>query len=151
MTAINFDLDKKVAKVQTKTVRIGGKDHQLAFDDHTRQLLDDLRISALGVAQSFDDISDAFANDYTVAERKKTLSKAVSDQRDALMSGLDDLLGKDEGKRIYDFYGHSFVKLAEVVRELSKLQDQEDGIKEENAEHKHNAKRARYTGKHKRG
>ena len=48
---------------------------------------------------------------------------------------------------LYDYYGNSFTKLSAVVRELVKLQDQEDGIAKSNADRKHQVKRARYTKK----
>lgn len=147
MTAINFDLDKKIAKVETKVIKIGGAEHSITFNDETRKLLDDMTISLFSTAHAFDDQSDAFINDYTVGERQDSLQKAISDQRSSLMEGLDKLFGKGEGKRLYEFYGNSFTKLSAVVRELVKLQDQEDGIAKANADRKHQVKKTRYIKK----
>lgn len=147
MTAINFDLDKKIAKVETKVIKIGGAEHSITFNDETRKLLDDMTISLFSTAHAFDDQSDAFINDYTVGERQNSLHQAICAQRDSLIEGLDKLFGKGEGKRLYDYYGNSFTKLSAVVRELVKLQDQEDGIAKSNADRKHQVKRARYTKK----
>lgn len=147
MTAINFDLDKAINKAETKTVRIGGKDHQLVFNDEMRAKLDSLRIIVLSQAQAFDDKRDAFVNDYTVTERKQSVMQTAKAQRDNLIKGMDDLLGAGEGQRLYDYYGHSFTKLSAVLAELTKIQDAEDEIKSD--DHKHQAKRQRYT--HKRG
>lgn len=147
MTAINFNLDKAIAKADTKTVRIGGKDHELVFNDEMRNKLEELQIVVYSEAQAFDDNRDAFINDYTVDDRKRTLKDVSKAQRDNLIKGMDDLLGAGEGQRLYDYYGHSFTKLSAVLVELIKIQDAEDKIKSD--EHKHQAKRQRYT--HKRG
>ena len=147
MTAINFNLDKAIAKADTKTVRIGGKDHELVFDDEMRNKLEELQIVVYSEAQAFDDNRDAFINDYTVDDRKRTLKDVSKAQRDNLIKGMDDLLGAGEGQRLYDYYGHSFTKLSAVLVELIKIQDAEDKIKSD--DHKHQAKRQRYT--HKRG
>ncbi len=147
MTAINFDLDKKIPKAEVKTIKLGGKERGLTFNDETRKLLDDMTIKLFSTAHAFDDKSDAFINDYTVGERQDSLQKAISDQRSSLMEGLDKLFGKGEGKRLYEFYGNSFTKLSAVVRELVKLQDQEDGIAKANADRKHQAKKTRYVKK----
>lgn len=147
MTAINFNLDKAIAKADTKTVRIGGKDHELVFNDKMRNKLEELQIVVYSEAQAFDDNRDAFINDYTVDDRKRTLKDVSKAQRDNLIKGMDDLLGAGEGQRLYDYYGHSFTKLSAVLAELVKIQDAEDKIKSD--DHKHQAKRQRYT--HKRG
>lgn len=147
MTAINFNLDKAIAKADTKTVRIGGKDHELVFNDEMRNKLEELQIVVYSEAQAFDDNRDAFINDYTVDDRKRTLKDVSKAQRDNLIKGMDDLLGTGEGQRLYDYYGHSFTKLSAVLVELIKIQDAEDKIKSD--DHKHQAKRQRYT--HKRG
>ena len=147
MTAINFNLDKVIAKADTKTVRIGGKDHELVFNDEMRNKLEELQIVVYSEAQAFDDNRDAFINDYTVDDRKRTLKDVSKAQRDNLIKGMDDLLGAGEGQRLYDYYGHSFTKLSAVLAELTKIQDAEDEIKSD--DHKHQAKRQRYT--HKRG
>ena len=147
MTAINFNLDKAIAKAETKTVRIGGKDHELVFNDEMRNKLEELQIVVYSEAQAFDDNRDAFINDYTVDDRKRTLKDVSKTQRDNLIKGMDDLLGAGEGQRLYDYYGHSFTKLSAVLVELIKIQDAEDEIKSD--DHKHQAKRQRYT--HKRG
>ncbi|MDC2827657.1 hypothetical protein [Limosilactobacillus mucosae] len=147
MTAINFNLDKAIAKADTKTVRIGGKDHELVFNDEMRNKLEELQIVVYSEAQAFDDNRDAFINDYTVDDRKRTLKDVSKAQRDNLIKGMDDLLGAGEGQRLYDYYGHSFTKLSAVLAELIKIQDAEDEIKSD--DHKHQAKRQRYT--HKRG
>lgn len=147
MTAINFNLDKAIAKADTKTVRIGGKDHELVFNDEMRNKLDELQIVVYSEAQAFDDNRDAFINDYTVDDRKRTLKDVSKAQRDNLIKGMDDLLGAGEGQRLYDYYGHSFTKLSAVLVELIKIQDAEDEVK--SGDHKHQAKRQRYT--HKRG
>jgi hypothetical protein len=147
MTAINFNLDKAIAKADTKTVRIGGKDHELVFNDEMRNKLEELQIVVYSEAQAFDDNRDAFINDYTVDDRKRTLKDVSKTQRDNLINGMDDLLGAGEGQRLYDYYGHSFTKLSAVLAELIKIQDAEDEIKSD--DHKHQAKRQRYT--HKRG
>lgn len=147
MTAINFNLDKAIAKADTKTVRIGGKDHELVFNDEMRNKLEELQIVVYSEAQAFDDNRDAFINDYTVDDRKRTLKDVSKTQRDNLIKGMDDLLGAGEGQRLYDYYGHSFTKLSAVLVELIKIQDAEDEIKSD--DHKHQAKRQRYT--HKRG
>lgn len=147
MTAINFNLDKAIAKADTKTVRIGGKDHELVFNDEMRNKLEELQIVVYSEAQAFDDNRDAFINDYTVDDRKRTLKDVSKAQRDNLIKGMDDLLGVGEGQRLYDYYGHSFTKLSAVLAELTKIQDAEDEIKSD--DHKHQAKRQRYT--HKRG
>ncbi|WP_420214733.1 hypothetical protein ACOBMG_03810 [Limosilactobacillus mucosae] len=147
MTAINFNLDKAIAKADTKTVRIGGKDHELVFNDEMRNKLEELQIVVYSEAQAFDDNRDAFINDYTVDDRKRTLKDVSKTQRDNLIKGIDDLLGAGEGQRLYDYYGHSFTKLSAVLVELVKIQDAEDEIKSD--DHKHQAKRQRYT--HKRG
>lgn len=147
MTAINFNLDKAIAKADTKTVRIGGKDHELVFNDEMRNKLEELQIVVYSEAQAFDDNRDAFINDYTVDDRKRTLKDVSKAQRDNLIKGMDDLLGAGEGQRLYDYYGHSFTKLSAVLAELVKIQDAEDEIKSD--DHKHQAKRQRYT--HKRG
>lgn len=147
MTAINFNLDKAIAKADTKTVRIGGKDHELVFNDEMRNKLEELQIVVYSEAQAFDDNRDAFINDYTVDDRKRTLKDVSKTQRDNLIKGMDDLLGAGEGQRLYDYYGHSFAKLSAVLVELVKIQDAEDEIKSD--DHKHQAKRQRYT--HKRG
>lgn len=147
MTAINFNLDKAIAKADTKTVRIGGKDHELIFNDEMRNKLEELQIVVYSEAQAFDDNRDAFINDYTVDDRKRTLKDVSKTQRDNLIKGMDDLLGAGEGQRLYDYYGHSFTKLSAVLVELVKIQDAEDEIKSD--DHKHQAKRQRYT--HKRG
>lgn len=147
MTAINFNLDKAIAKADTKTVRIGGKDHELVFNDEMRNKLEELQIVVYSEAQAFDDNRDAFINDYTVDDRKRTLKDVSKTQRDNLIKGMDDLLGVGEGQRLYDYYGHSFTKLSAVLAELTKIQDAEDEIKSD--DHKHQAKRQRYT--HKRG
>lgn len=147
MTAINFNLDKAIAKADTKTVRIGGKDHALVFNDEMRNKLEELQIVVYSEAQAFDDNRDAFINDYTVDDRKRTLKDVSKTQRDNLIKGMDDLLGAGEGQRLYDYYGHSFTKLSAVLVELVKIQDAEDEIKSD--DHKHQAKRQRYT--HKRG
>lgn len=147
MTAINFNLDKAIAKADTKTVRIGGKDHELVFNDEMRNKLEELQIVVYSEAQAFDDNRDAFINDYTVDDRKRALKDVSKAQRDNLIKGMDDLLGAGEGQRLYDYYGHSFTKLSAVLAELTKIQDAEDEIK--SGDHKHQAKRQRYT--HKRG
>lgn len=147
MTAINFNLDKAIAKADTKTVRIGGKDHELVFNDEMRNKLEELQIVVYSEAQAFDDNRDAFINDYTVDDRKRTLKDVSKTQRDNLIKGMDDLLGAGEGQRLYDYYGHSFTKLSAILVELIKIQDAEDEIKSD--DHKHQAKRQRYT--HKRG
>lgn len=147
MTAINFNLDKAIAKADTKTVRIGGKDHELVFNDEMRNKLEELQIVVYSEAQAFDDNRDTFINDYTVDDRKRTLKDVSKAQRDNLIKGMDDLLGAGEGQRLYDYYGHSFTKLSAVLVELVKIQDAEDEIKSD--DHKHQAKRQRYT--HKRG
>lgn len=147
MTAINFNLDKAIAKADAKTVRIGGKDHELVFNDEMRNKLEELQIVVYSEAQAFDDNRDAFINDYTVDDRKRTLKDVSKTQRDNLIKGMDDLLGAGEGQRLYDYYGHSFTKLSAVLVELVKIQDAEDEIKGD--DHKHQAKRQRYT--HKRG
>lgn len=147
MTAINFNLDKAIAKADAKTVRIGGKDHELVFNDEMRNKLEELQIVVYSEAQAFDDNRDAFINDYTVDDRKRTLKDVSKAQRDNLIKGMDDLLGAGEGQRLYDYYGHSFTKLSAVLVELVKIQDAEDEIKSD--DHKHQAKRQRYT--HKRG
>lgn len=147
MTAINFNLDKAIAKADTKTVRIGGKDHELVFNDEMRNKLEELQIVVYSEAQAFDDNRDAFINDYTVDDRKRTLKDVSKAQRDNLIKGMDDLLGVGEGQRLYDYYGHSFTKLSAVLAELTKIQDAEDEIKSD--DHRHQAKRQRYT--HKRG
>lgn len=147
MTAINFNLDKAIAKADTKTVRIGGKDHELVFNDEMRNKLEELQIVVYSEAQAFDDNRDAFINDYTVDDRKRTLKDVSKTQRDNLIKGMDDLLGAGEGQRLYEYYGHSFTKLSAVLVELVKIQDAEDEIKSD--DHKHQAKRQRYT--HKRG
>lgn len=147
MTAINFNLDKAIAKADTKTVRIGGKDHELVFNDEMRNKLEELQIVVYSEAQAFDNNRDAFINDYTVDDRKRTLKDVSKAQRDNLIKGMDDLLGAGEGQRLYDYYGHSFTKLSAVLAELTKIQDAEDEIKSD--DHKHQAKRQRYT--HKRG
>ena len=147
MTAINFNLDKAIAKADTKMVRIGGKDHELAFNDEMRNKLEELQIVVYSEAQAFDDNRDAFINDYTVDDRKRTLKDVSKAQRDNLIKGMDDLLGAGEGQRLYDYYGHSFTKLSAVLVELVKIQDAEDEIKSD--DHKHQTKRQRYT--HKRG
>ena len=147
MTAINFNLYKAIAKADTKTVRIGGKDHELVFNDEMRNKLEELQIVVYSEAQAFDDNRDAFINDYTVDDRKRTLKDVSKAQRDNLIKGMDDLLGAGEGQRLYDYYGHSFTKLSAVLVELIKIQDAEDEIKSD--DHKHQAKRQRYT--HKRG
>lgn len=147
MTAINFNLDKAIAKADIKTVRIGGKDHELVFNDEMRNKLEELQIVVYSEAQAFDDNRDAFINDYTVDDRKRTLKDVSKAQRDNLIKGMDDLLGAGEGQRLYDYYGHSFTKLSAVLAELIKIQDAEDKIKSD--DHKHQAKRQRYT--HKRG
>lgn len=147
MTAINFNLDKAIAKADTKTVRIGGKDHELVFNDEMRNKLEELQIVVYSEAQAFDDNRDAFINDYTVDDRKRTLKDVSKAQRDNLIKGMNDLLGAGEGQRLYDYYGHSFTKLSAVLVELIKIQDAEDKIKSD--DHKHQAKRQRYT--HKRG
>lgn len=147
MTAINFNLDKAIAKADTKTVRIGGKDHELIFNDEMRNKLEELQIVVYSEAQAFDDNRDAFINDYTVDDRKRTLKDVSKAQRDNLIKGMDNLLGAGEGQRLYDYYGHSFTKLSAVLAELTKIQDAEDKIKSD--DHKHQAKRQRYT--HKRG
>lgn len=147
MTAINFNLDKAIAKADTKTVRIGGKDHELVFNDEMRNKLEELQIVVYSEAQAFDDNRDAFINDYTVDDRKRTLKDVSKAQRDNLIKGMDDLLGAGEGQRLYDYYGHSFTKLSAVLVELIKIQDAEDEIKSD--DHNHQAKRQRYT--HKRG
>nr|WP_317315256.1 hypothetical protein [Limosilactobacillus mucosae] len=147
MTAINFNLDKAIAKADTKTVRIGGKDHELVFNDEMRNKLEELQIVVYSEAQAFDDNRDAFINDYTVDDRKRTLKDVSKTQRDNLIKGMDDLLGAGEGQWLYDYYGHSFTKLSAVLVELIKIQDAEDEIKSD--DHKHQAKRQRYT--HKRG
>lgn len=147
MTAINFNLDKAIAKADTKTVRIGGKDHELVFNDEMRNKLEELQIVVYSEAQAFDDNRDAFINDYTVDDRKRTLKEVSKAQRDNLIKGMDNLLGAGEGQRLYDYYGHSFTKLSAVLAELTKIQDAEDEIKSD--DHKHQAKRQRYT--HKRG
>ncbi len=145
MTAINFNLDKAIAKADTKTVRIGGKDHELVFNDEMRNKLEELQIVVYSEAQAFDDNRDAFINDYTVDDRKRTLKDVSKAQRDNLIKGMDDLLGAGEGQRLYDYYGHSFTKLSAVLAELTKIQDAEDEIKSDG--HKHQAKRQRYTRK----
>lgn len=147
MTAINFNLDKAIAKADTKTVRIGGKDHELVFNDEMRNKLEELQIVVYSEAQAFDDNRDAFINEYTVGDRKRALKDVSKAQRDNLIKGMDDLLGAGEGQRLYDYYGHSFTKLSAVLAELVKIQDAEDEIKSD--DHKHQAKRQRYT--HKRG
>lgn len=147
MTVINFNLDKAIAKADTKTVRIGGKDHELVFNDEMRNKLEELQIVVYSEAQAFDDNRDAFINDYTVDDRKRTLKDVSKTQRDNLIKGMDNLLGAGEGQRLYDYYGHSFTKLSAVLAELTKIQDAEDEIKSD--DHKHQAKRQRYT--HKRG
>lgn len=147
MTAINFNLDKAIAKADTKTVRIGGKDHELVFNDEMRNKLEELQIVVYSEAQAFDDNRDAFINDYTVDDRKRTLKDVSKAQRDNLIKGMDDLLGAGEGQRLYEYYGHSFTKLSAVLVELINIQDAEDKIKSD--DHKHQAKRQRYT--HKRG
>lgn len=147
MTAINFDLDKKIPKAEVKTIKLGGKERGLTFNDETRKLLDDMTIKLFSTAHAFDDKSDEFINDYTVGERQNSLHQAICAHRDTLIEGLDKLFGKGEGKRLYDYYGNSFTKLSAVVRELVKLQDQEDGIAKSNADRKHQVKRARYTKK----
>lgn len=147
MTAINFNLDKAIAKADTKTVRIGGKDHELVFNDEMRNKLEELQIVVYSEVQAFDDNRDAFINDYTVDDRKRTLKDVSKAQRDNLIKGMDNLLGAGEGQRLYDYYGHSFTKLSAVLAELTKIQDAEDEIKSD--DHKHQAKRQRYT--HKRG
>lgn len=145
MTAINFNLDKAIAKADTKTVRIGGKDHELVFNDEMRNKLEELQIVVYSEAQAFDDNRDAFINDYTVDDRKRTLKDVSKAQRDNLIKGMDDLLGAGEGQRLYEYYGHSFTKLSAVLVELIKIQDAEDKIKSD--DHKHQAKRQRYTHK----
>lgn len=147
MTAINFNLDKAIAKADTKTVRIGDKDHELVFNDEMRNKLEELQIVVYSEAQAFDDNRDAFINDYTVDDRKRTLKDVSKAQRDNLIKGMDNLLGAGEGQRLYDYYGHSFTKLSAVLVELIKIQDAEDEVK--SGDHKHQAKRQRYT--HKRG
>lgn len=112
-----------------------------------RNKLEELQIVVYSEAQAFDDNRDAFINDYTVDDRKRTLKDVSKAQRDNLIKGMDDLLGAGEGQRLYDYYGHSFTKLSAVLVELIKIQDAEDEIKSD--DHKHQAKRQRYT--HKRG
>lgn len=148
MTVINLDLDKKFKNVNLKRdVVAGEKTYHLTFDDAMYQKIADLQVAEVSLLDDLDKEKDSFINDMDVDQRKKFINKTLNEGLERLENSLDTILGKGEGKRLYNYYSKSTYLLGRVANELVMLNDQINADKQENRAERRKALRKHYSKK----
>lgn len=149
MTVINLDLDKKFDSVKlNRDVVAGGKTYHLVFNDEMYQKMADLQIAEASLLDRLDKRKDDFVDKMNVSQRQEFMRDSLGEVLANLEDSLDKILGKNEGKRLYEYYGKSTYLLGRVAEELIKLNDQINGDQELNYERKKQAVRDHYTKGH---
>lgn len=149
MTVINLDLDKKFDNVKlNRDVVAGGKTYHLVFNDEMYQKMADLQIAEASLLDRLDKRKDDFVDKMNVSQRQEFMRDSLGEVLANLEGSLDKILGKNEGKRLYEYYGKSTYLLGRVAEELIKLNDQINGDQELNYERKKQAVRDHYTKGH---
>ena len=88
-----------------------------------------------------------FEENMNVDQRKKFMREAFDKALNNLFNSLDSILGKGEGKRLYNFYGKSTYVLGAVANELVKLNDQINSDRRTNLSNKKKAIKKYYSQK----
>lgn len=146
MTVINLNLDKEFGNVKLdREVVAGEKKYHLVFNDAMYQKIADLQIAEVSLLDQLEKRKDDFVDKMNVTERQEFLHNSLDKALVSLEESLDTILGKGEGKRLYEYYGKSTYMLSRVAEELIKLNDKINGDQEANFDRKKKAVRAHYT------
>lgn len=149
MTVINLNLDKKFDNVKlNREVVAGGKTYHLVFNDEMYQKIADLQIAEASLLDQLDKRKEEFVDKMNVTQRQEFMRDSLDKALKNLEESLNKILGKDEGQRLYKYYGESTYLLGRVAEELIKLNDQINGDQELNYERKKQAVRDHYTKGH---
>lgn len=147
MTAINVNLDEKFNFSLTRNVTIGKKTYNLTFNDEMYKKTADLQIAEVSLLDELNKQRKDFEENMNVDQRKKFMHEAFNKALNNLFDSLDSILGKGEGKRLYDFYGKSTYVLGAVANELVKLNDQLNSDQKNNLKNKKKAIKNYYAKK----
>lgn len=147
MTAINVNLDEKFNFDLTRKVTIGKKEYGLTFNDDMYKKIADLQIAEVSLLDELNKQEKDFEENMNVDQRKKFMREAFDKALNNLFNSLDSILGKGEGKRLYNFYGKSTYVLGAVANELVKLNDQINSDRRTNLSNKKKAIKKYYSQK----
>lgn len=147
MTAINVNLDEKFNFDLTRKVMIGKKEYGLTFNDDMYKKIADLQIAEVSLLDELNKQEKDFKENMNVDQRKKFMREAFDKALNNLFNSLDSILGKGEGKRLYNFYGKSTYVLGAVANELVKLNDQINSDRRTNLSNKKKAIKKYYSQK----
>lgn len=147
MTAINVNLDEKFNFDLTRKVMIGKKEYGLTFNDDMYKKIADLQIAEVSLLDELNKQEKDFEENMNVDQRKKFMREAFDKALNNLFNSLDSILGKGEGKRLYNFYGKSTYVLGAVANELVKLNDQINSDRRTNLSNKKKAIKKYYSQK----
>lgn len=147
MTAINVNLDEKFNFDLTRKVTIGKKEYGLTFNDDMYKKIADLQIAEVSLLDELNKQKKDFEENMNVDQRKKFMHEAFDKALNNLFNSLDSILGKGEGKRLYNFYGKSTYVLGAVANELVKLNDQINSDQKTNLKNKKKAIKNYYAKK----
>lgn len=147
MTAINVNLDEKFNFNLTRKVMIGKKEYGLTFNDDMYKKIADLQIAEVSLLDELNKQEKDFEENMNVDQRKKFMREAFDKALNNLFNSLDSILGKGEGKRLYNFYGKSTYVLGAVANELVKLNDQINSDRRTNLSNKKKAIKKYYSQK----
>lgn len=113
-----IDLDRKIKVDNTVNVRIAGKEYSLVFDDDFTKLVSKTYIDVMSNYSKFDDPNYV---DKNINDQKHDVDVTIKSTRETAITSLDKLLGKGEGKRLYNYYNHSTAALGAVIGALQQM------------------------------
>ena len=135
-----IDLDKQLSIDNVKEVKIAGKIYKIIFNDSFSTKISNFQAKFIDLANDFNGNDDFEKINYQ--NRKKRIEETYSNASKGAIELLDELLGKGEGKRLYDHYNQSTQALSAII---SKLNDaSEETVKEKNMNRKERRKQ-KYT------
>lgn len=136
MSVINLDQQLDIENVVT--VRLAGKDYKLIFNDEFAKKLSE---ADLKITNYESKVNDLDVDNMTPKEQRKVLMEGYATANDAAVQALDSVLGKGEGKRLYNYYHQSTDVLAELIGKLRDLAN--NTVKER--ENRKERRKAKYT------
>ena len=117
-----IDLGKRVeANNGGIDVKFGDKTWNVAFNDEFRKkagILANNVAKLIAETDDSDEWNDKLEN-ATKTEQRKMITKQYEKIREAVIDGLNDLLGEDAGNYLYKAYNESTEKLSAIIQLLS--------------------------------
>lgn len=146
MAVKQINLDALIDNTTKAEVRIAGKVYPITINDEMFKRLTELQAELATYFAELEDISEEKFAEIGADGRKEIISNMFNEINKKMMATLDELLGQNEGHRLYERLGRKTVALSYLIGELRKIYT--DSIKEKQKEEKkQNDRMSLYTKK----